>query len=126
MAGVTEWKQVGGVIDGVSFVPLLKQTGEYPRERPIFWHYPNTYDQPPSSAVRQGDWKLIYQHAGRRLELYNLAEDIGETTNLAEEQAETRDRLAAILADFLEESGALMTIDKSTGRPTPLPGRDAS
>ncbi|MCA9246723.1 MAG: sulfatase-like hydrolase/transferase [Planctomycetales bacterium] len=121
MAGVDGYQQIGGKIDGVSFLPLLKQSGEYPRERPIFWHFPNTYDQPPYSSVRQGDWKLIYQHAEQRLELYNLADDIGETNNLADVHPEIRQRLAKLLADFLRESGAVMTTSKATGKPVPLP-----
>ena len=52
-------------VDGQSFVPLLKnETSEL---KPLFWHYPNWWG--PSgpgigsySAVRQGNWKLIYFH----------------------------------------------------------------
>ncbi len=115
MAGVTEIEQIGGKIDGISFVPLLKQTRPADPNRPLFWHFPNTYDQPPYSSVRQGDWKLIYQHVTRKLELYNLRDDIGETKNLATDQPERLRQLAQVLTDFLEESGALLPTDKSTG-----------
>ena len=47
MAGIKEYEQIGGIIDGKSFVPLLKGENPKTEQRPIFWHYPNTYDQPP-------------------------------------------------------------------------------
>ena len=121
MAGVKEYEQVGGAIDGVSFVPLLKQKPPADSERPIFWHFPNTYGEPPYSSVRKGDWKLIYQHVTRKLELYNLREDIGEKTNLAEKQPEKLRELAESLTDHLRAVNARMTVDKATGNPVTYP-----
>jgi len=116
VAGVTDYEQVGGKIDGVSFVPLLQGKRTADPERAIFWHFPNTYDQPPYSSVRKGDWKLIYQHIARKLELYNLTEDIGEQNNLAAEEPEKLRELATVLSDFLREAKAPMSIDKETGK----------
>jgi arylsulfatase A-like enzyme len=116
MAGVAGYEQIGGTIDGVSFMPLLKQEPPADPERPIFWHFPNTYGEPPHSSVRKGDWKLIYQHVTRKLELYNLREDIGEKKNLSAEQPEKLRELAQVLTDFLKEAGALLPTDKRTGR----------
>jgi arylsulfatase A-like enzyme len=123
MAGVSECEQIGGVIDGVSFVPLLKQTERFPADRPIYWHYPNTYGQAPYSSIRQGDWKLIYHYGSRKAELFNLRDDLGEQHNLADQQPEKADELVRKLAAFLRESNALMPLDKTTGRPVPLPDR---
>ena len=52
----------------------------------IFWHYPHYGNQggTPGSSVRAGDCKLIEFFEDGRLELYNLANDIGEERNLAE------------------------------------------
>lgn len=36
-----------------------------------------------SWAVREGSWKLIYFYHTKDRELYNVEEDVGETTNLA-------------------------------------------
>ena len=113
MAGVADAPGASRTIDGVSFAPLLRGESGPAAERPLFWHYPNTYDQPPYSAVRQGDWKLIYHHAGKRLELFNLAEDIGEQHNLAGEQPEVAARLAKTLGEFLRQVDAQMAIDKA-------------
>lgn len=110
------------IVDGVSFVPLLKGGADPDPARPFVWHFPNTYDQPPFSAIRVGDWKLIYHHTDRRLELFNLADDIGETKNLATDQPAKAKELAARLMALLKERGAQMPLDKRTGQPVPLPG----
>ena len=76
-------------VDGVSIVPLLRQTGSRP-QRAMYWHYPHYGNQggSPASAVRVGDWKLIEFFEDRRLELYDLQNDLGEQHNLAAEQPE--------------------------------------
>jgi len=121
MAGIKEYEQIGEKIDGVSFVPLLKDAGKYPKDRAIFWHFPHTYDRYPYSAVRQGDWKLIYFHINRELELYNLREDIGEENNLAKNYPEKLKELADVLTDHLKDCAAQMPIDKTTGNVVEYP-----
>ena len=109
-------------VDGVSFVPLLKQTGKTPADRAFVWHFPNNYGgQTPFSAIRVGPWKLIYHHADRRLELFNLDADISEKTNLATQQPEKTKKLAARLTRLLKERDAQMPIDRATGKPVPWP-----
>ncbi len=115
MAGVTQFEQIGGTIDGISFVPLLNQQPPADPQRPIFWHFPNTYDQPPYSSVRKGDWKLIYQHVDRGLELYNLRTDISERQNLAASEPAKLREMAHTLTDFLRSAKAPMPTDKTTG-----------
>ena len=121
IAGVEKFEQIGGKIDGVSFVPFLKRKNTSVGERPIFWHFPHTYDQPPFSSVRKGDWKLIYQHVDESLELYNLAEDISEKSNLAESNHEKLNELSGILTNFLKEANAAMPINKTTGEEVKYP-----
>uniref|UniRef100_UPI003568EB14 sulfatase/phosphatase domain-containing protein n=1 Tax=Pontiella sp. TaxID=2837462 RepID=UPI003568EB14 len=95
-------------VDGVSLVPVLKG-GTLP-DRDLFWHYPHYGNQggEPSSIIRSKDWKLIFYHEDGRYELYNLADDIGEQSDLAaqhpEKVAELKKRLDAWLAD----TGAVM------------------
>ena len=58
-------------------------------------------------GVRQGEWKLIIPGGGRKPakapkanaqpELYNLADDIGETRNLAQEYPDKVKELTALL-----------------------------
>lgn len=121
MAGVSEYEQLGGVIDGESFVQYIKGNAEKQQTRPIFWHYPNTYDQPPYSSVRVGDWKLIYQHVQQDLELYNLKSDIAETTNMATNEPVKLKEMAGILSDFLRESEAQLPVNKKTKKIVPYP-----
>jgi len=76
-------RQSGQTLDGVSLLPLFQ--GESLPERPLFWHYPHYGNQggAPSAAIRRGDWKLIEWFEDGRKELFNLAMDLGEQTDLA-------------------------------------------
>ncbi len=93
-------------IDGVSLKPLLE--GHTPAERNLYWHYPHYGNQggEPSSIVRSGDWKLIYYHEDGRRELYNLASDIGETTDLYTTETQVAERLRRDLDSWLKECDA--------------------
>jgi arylsulfatase A len=55
------------------------------KPRTLTWHQPHYMNQGgrPAGALREGDWKLIEQYEDGSLELYNLAKDPGETTDLA-------------------------------------------
>ncbi len=101
--------------DGISFVPLLTGEGDYPKNRPIFWHYPNVYDQPPYSAVRKGAWKLIYHHIDRKMELFNLETDLSEQHDLSIEQPEKLREMVSLLSEYLVDSEAQMPFDKVKG-----------
>ena len=128
MAGVTSVEQVGAAIDGRSFIKLLNgEQDPVRKDRPLVWHYPNNWGPRgpgigPSSAIRVGDWKLIYYHQSQKYELFNLAEDLGETTNLVEKSPKERDRLASQLGNYLKSVDAQMPINKATGKPVPYPG----
>lgn len=93
-------------VDGTSLLPLLR--GEAARPRQLFWHYPHYSNQggEPSSAIREGDWKLIeFYHGGRR-ELYNLRSDPGETRNLAASQQSLAKKLSLALHQWLRQTDA--------------------
>ena len=92
--------------DGISLVPLFK--GETLAERALIWHFPHYGNQggEPSSIIRRGDWKLIHYYEDGRKELYNLAKDLGETTDLAAAHPETVEKLEQELFDYLTEVGA--------------------
>ena len=55
------------------------------KPRALFWHQPHYMNQggKPAGVVREGDWKLIEQYEDGSLELYNLAKDPSEATDLA-------------------------------------------
>jgi hypothetical protein len=56
--------------------------------------------------VRVGDWKLIQYFEYNDLEMYNLKEDIGEKTNLANANPGKTSELLEILEKWREETNA--------------------
>ncbi len=92
IAGVQISKQQQ--MDGVSLVPLLKQQGPLPRKA-LYWHYPHYSNQGgfPGGAVRMGDYKLIERYEDGQVHLYNLRDDVGERTDLADQMP---DRVATM------------------------------
>ena len=75
--------------DGVSLVPLLRRTGKPTREA-LHWHRPHYHPRdpaanPPASAIRVGNYKLIEYLEDNRVELFDFAKDIGESKNLAQQ-----------------------------------------
>jgi arylsulfatase A-like enzyme len=105
-------------LDGVSLLPLLKG-GAIP-DRSLFWHYPHYGNQggAPSAAVRRGEWKLIQWQEDDRVELFNLASDISETTDLAPQEPQRVASLRAELQEWQEQVGAKF--------PVPNPNYDAA
>ena len=126
MASIKGYETVQ-TIDGKSFVATLKEEEKEPNvTRALFWHYPNEWgpDGPgigASSAVRKGDWKFIYFHEDRRMELYNLKNDIGETKNLVTEEQIMVNELASVLTNHLKDVKAQMPKDKLTGKSVEYP-----
>ncbi len=113
-------------VDGVSFAPLLRGAAHPPADRAFVWHFPNNYSgQAPFSALRQGPWKLIYHHASRKLELFNLEDDLGETRDLAPQQGAQVAALARLLSERLRAEQAQMPVDKATGRDIDWPDAPA-
>ena len=96
IAGLQGDRSHNRFVDGIDLVPLLKDPAFEPDREALFFHYPHYYaTTSPVSAVRVGDWKLLRYYEGSRVELYNLADDLGESRDLA---AEKPDLAAALLA----------------------------
>ena len=93
------------VFDGESLLPVLSGHAQE-QERAIFWHYPVYHHDRPASAVRKGNWKLIHHLDNNSMLLYNLADDIGETTDLSSTQVEKTEELFDLLELWREEVGA--------------------
>ncbi len=91
-------------LDGVSLYGLLVGHSAAP-QRVFCWHSPHYTNQgsQPSGAVREGDWKLIEYYEDERVELFNLAEDIHETTDLAASEPQRVDRMRAHLAKWRKD-----------------------
>ena len=112
IAGVK--RLIGRPVDGVSLVPTLRN-GTPPRRDALYWHYPHYSNQGgrPGAAIQAGGWKLIRWYEDDSMELYNLAGDPGETTNLARRQPAKAKELRAKLDDWLRE----MRVSMPTANP---------
>lgn len=77
---------------------------------PVFWHYPHYSNQggTPGAAVRDGDLKLIRYYDDGHAELYDLAVDIEESTDLSAARPDDLTRLAGLLDAWAADVGALM------------------
>ncbi|MEJ7596013.1 MAG: sulfatase-like hydrolase/transferase, partial [Planctomycetaceae bacterium] len=106
--------------DGVNMLPALLGK-DVQRTKSIFWDWRGK-DTPkdcwPRGAVRDGDWKLLTDNAGRR-ELYRSVDDWAESRNFASEYPEIVAELSAQLKAWqatLPEQPAADNISRE-GRP---------
>jgi len=131
LAGVKKPKNY--VLDGRSIVSLLNGEKTIHRKA-LFWHFPaylqsyegmkdesrdTVFRSRPVSVIRKGDWKLLQFHeewvldGGKQniadnnaVELYHLADDIGEKKNLAAVETDKRDELLDDLIKWQQEIDA--------------------
>lgn len=114
-------------VDGSSFVPLLRGETVF-ANRAIYWHYPHylsgaglTNYMPlpggtvgkaegwrttPTSAIRQGEWKLIEFFEDNHVELYNIPDDPGEANDLSGQYPEITRRLHTKLKSWQKQVDA--------------------
>jgi len=110
-------------IDGASLLPIFDD-GKIERKRPLYWQY-NWAASKPKVAMRMGDWKILAHLTSAELkrgadivasdmqaiktaelasfELYNLRDDIGETTDLATKEPERLEQMATVLRKLYRE-----------------------
>ncbi|MFC3121820.1 sulfatase [Agaribacter flavus] len=76
---VGEPKAANNTLDGVSLIDVLKENRQLVRKTPLFGYraYEDLY-----LSVREGNWKLLAYRSGEK-RLFNLANDIQESINLA-------------------------------------------
>ena len=103
-------------LDGVNLVPLLRGEVASLLDRALFWHFPaylQSYQRVngqrdllfrsrPCSVIRMGDWKLHEYFEDGGLELYNLKNDVGEQTNIAQSEPEKAKQLHEALVAWRE------------------------
>ncbi len=82
--------------DGRSIWPLIADQKKTIGERTLYWKTPN------AQAVRQGDWKLV-RIGNKSPELYNLADDPLEKTDLAKKRPDKAKKLAAFLDEIASD-----------------------
>lgn len=111
-------------VDGQDLSTLLVEQKPLP-PRELYWHYPHYANQGsrPGGSVRDGDWKLIEFYETGRRELFNLANDVSENKNLAEQHPDQVERLAAKLAAWRREADVQMPRSNPGYLPNP-PDKD--
>ncbi|MGC1273971.1 MAG: arylsulfatase [Planctomycetaceae bacterium] len=90
--------------DGISFTPtLLGNADDQKRHEFLYWEFPAYGIQ---QAARTGDWKAVRQNLGElkpgekpKTELYNLADDPNETTDVAAKHPDVVVKLETIMAE---------------------------
>ncbi|ADV42845.1 sulfatase [Bacteroides helcogenes] len=125
MAGVKNYTTVSPV-DGISFLPLLKGTGNPSKGRSLVWNCPNIWgnDGPGinlNCAIRKDDWKLVYYYETGAKELFCIPEDIGEKDNVASRHPDIVKRLSKELGEYLRKVGGQRPSFKASGQPCPWP-----
>ena len=109
-------------IDGKSFLPILRNASYTDNKRALIWHAPNKWiptDGPGinyRSAIRKGDWKMVYSIRSGKKELYDLANDIGEKNDVSAQNMSVVNSLSSQLFNQLEKWNAPMPVDKQTGK----------
>jgi arylsulfatase A-like enzyme len=97
----TAVKLAGGIVpedrDGIDLMPILTGAPSSAPDRVLFWR------SGTNSAVRQGPWKLVNLGEGRHVLLYNVVEDIGETTDLAAKHPDRVKELSRLLEEWQSE-----------------------
>lgn len=109
-------------VDGSSMQTLLSGQRDDSREERFLMHYPHApHRSDYFTCYRDGDWKVIYHYfpsdasGGSHYQLYNLAEDPFESTNVAASEPEKLRSMMRKLIDSLEEHDALYPVAEEGG-----------
>jgi len=114
--------------DGVDLGPLL--SGQpFARGEALYFHYPHQWVGDVGTghgielftAMRDGRWKLIYYWSNRNWVLYDLEQDLGETTDLSLQETGVVHSLGTRMIAWLEDVGAQLPRDAVTLLDEPLP-----
>lgn len=97
-------------VDGISFLPtLLGKTAEQQQHDYLYWELGSHI------AVRQGSWKAVKPAKSASFELYDLSEDLGETTNIADRHPDVVARLKQMAAQAHQPRQQGETYNRSLG-----------
>ena len=93
-------------IDGKSFKPVIEGKESW-ENRTVFWNSrkarPHSTGDIKASAVRSGDYKLMYFPEKKKKELYNLKKDISEENDISSQEPQKTKELMDKLKDWKKE-----------------------
>ena len=143
IADIVGHKKFKNKIDGVSLMPILEELPEAEPRNELYYYYGKEL-----IAVRKGEWKLVFPHTYRSyenvepgkdlhpgpygrgkagLELYDLANDIGERVDLAQTYPDVvmdleilGEKARSILGDKLTDRIGVESYDAVCGFDPPL------
>jgi arylsulfatase A-like enzyme len=81
-------------LDGISILPTITGQGRQKAHEFLYWEF---HENGFAQAVRHGDWKAIRPAPGRPLELYDVAKDTGEKTDVAKDNPAVVAKIEAYL-----------------------------
>jgi arylsulfatase A-like enzyme len=82
--------------------------------RKLYWHYPHYHSSQwrPGAAIRDGRWKLIEFYETDSFELYDLANDMGESIDVKQQHPAVAEELRASLAAWQNRLGAKKPVER--------------
>jgi len=116
-------------VDGIDARAIFEGTPQ--PERTIGWNQPHQVNAQgpgiePFTSLRHGQWKIIVFHDGPRVELFDLASDIGEENDLSEARPEMLADMLVRLHAWMKQTGAQLSVDQSTGAAVDMSTSDVS
>ncbi len=102
--------KVSHVIEGKSFLPVLKGESMSDQNRPLYFmrrEGGSKYGGLTIQALQLNDWKLVQNSPFAPQELYNLKNDPSETNNLIEEYPDKFQELNALLMQHIQKAGGV-------------------
>lgn len=96
-------------VDGIDMLQLQAAGNQAP-DRKLYWHYPHYSNQggKPASAIRDGDYKLVYHYEDETIEMFNLAVDSAEKNNIVAAHQELALDMKEQLFNWLKKTRSAM------------------
>ena len=125
LAGVSEERLAGVASAGLDLWPLLQQGTPLP-ERSLVWHYPHKWGPGgdrygPFTALRDGDWKILYWYLEAEWELFDLGKDLEEQENLFARNPAMAAEMQQKMRTWMREVDAQRPLDQASGAMLPFP-----
>jgi arylsulfatase A len=96
----------------------MLEGGPAPQREYFYWEL---HEGRSIQAIRFGDWKAVRNGPSAKTELYDLKNDVGETTNLADKHPELVAKAEALMKAARTEDPNWPLRDRGIRKPQPKP-----